>query len=265
MADSIFKHQFPPVCRRVTLLHDDLHGAGLGMTAKMMVFALIVVNRNGRTLVETESLRRWCTKAPGTLQCYYRPWTNCTLSGVHDVQNMSLKAFWGSRRWYGMSQSTASLQPRAFGILFRPRKIVTEYVHRLFEQCGGRDFWTVYYRNSPEKIKEQGGRLLPAFDRYIQKIPTSAKRILWQTSNPQGFVKMVEFSKNTSREYCHTNFTRHLHDMWGGRNVRFSDESGITGAVNGEAARSGVGCVTTWSSMWTWFMTVGTRQKVIIV
>ena len=180
------------------------------------------------------------------------------------MQNMSLKAFWASRRWYGMSKATASLQPRAFEILFRPRKFVINHVRRLIEQCGGRDFWTVYYRNSPEKLKEQGGRL-PEFDRYIRQIPTSAKRILWQTSNPQGFAKMLEFSASSSRQYCHTNFTRHLHDVWGGRNSSFNDESGIIGAVNGEAARNGVGCVTASSSMWSWFITVGTTQKVIIV
>ena len=263
MHGSIFAHQFPPVCQSITLLNDDLHGAGLGMTAKMMVFALITANKHGRTLMESESLRRWCTKPPGTLQCYYRPWTNCTLSGVQDVKNVSLQTFWRSGKWYGMSKSTASLQARAFNILFQPRKIVTDFVQRLIVQCGGTDFWTVHYRDSPEKKKERGR--LPAFDKYIQKIPTNATRILWQTSNPQGFLKMIEYSKKSDRKYCHTNFTRHINDVWGGRKPNVSDESGITGAVNGEAARRGIGSISYRSSKWNWFMTIGTNQTVILI
>lgn len=256
MADQS-QHQFPRTCSgRFTLLHDDLSGAGLGWTAKMMVFALVTVDREGRTLVEADSSRRWCTRAPGTLQCYYLPWTNCSLSNAFDVQNMSLRAFWASRKWYGMSSSTASLQPHAFEILFRPRALVSRHVEALTRQCGGTDYWTVHYRNSPEKLAER--RRLPPFEEYVRRIPPTAKRILWQTSDPRGFQRMMEHARTRPLPYCHTNFTRHIHDVWGGRSPLHRDASGMTGAVNGEAARRGVGCVSAAASAWTWFMTVGT-------
>ena len=263
MSDE-FPHQFPRTCSgQITLLHDDLRGAGLGWTAKMIVFALVEVNREGRTLLEAHSSGRWCSRAPGTLQCYYHPWTNCSLADAHDVRNMSLRDFWANRKWYGMSMSTASLQPHAFKILFRPRPSVMVHVEWLARQCGGTDYWTVHYRDSPEKRKERGR--LPPFEAYIRQLPSTAKRVLWQTSNPQGFQKMMDYTRTLSLPYCHTNFTRHSNDVWGGRDARYRDESGLTGAVNGEAARRGVGCVSTSTSSWNWFITVGTGQQLIAV
>jgi len=247
------------------VLKDDLHGAGLGWTAKLMVFVLIIARREGRILVEKEGSKRWCTKDPGTLQCYYLPWTNCSVeNGTRtDVKHLSLSKFSSKGTWYGMSKSTKKEQPDAFRLLFRPRPHILAKVEELISVCGGTDYWTVHVRHSPEKIKERGK--LPELSMYVSKIPPDAKRILWQTSNPKIFEKMMRVSRDMSFKYCHTNFSRHIHDVWGGRNDALKDESGLTGAINGEAARRGIGCISFEMSMWTWFITVGTDQRVVLL
>lgn len=261
---SLFRHQFPLRCPgRFLVLRDDLYGAGLGWTGKLMVFVLIIAKREGRILVEEEASRRWCTRSPGTLQCYYLPWTNCSVGDAADVKRMSLRRFSRGGSYYGMSRSTHDDQPAAFRLLFRPRPHILLQVDALIAQCGGADLWTVHVRDSPEKIKERGN--LPTLPQYLSKIPPDAKRILWQTSNPRVFRELMGFSRSSSFAYCHTNYSRRLHDVWGGRNTSMTDESGLTGAVNAEAARRGIGCISLRSSMWTWFITVGTNQTVVLV
>ena len=262
--NRFFRRQFPSsgCSRRFTVVRDDLYGAGLGFTAKLMTFALIVAERSGRILVEGESSRRWCTRRPGTLQCYYLPWTNCSLAHATDVRNLSLRHFQRGGSWYGMSRSTRMLQPDAFQLLFRPRKTIVYAVERVVAQCGGNDYWTVHVRDSPEKQRERGK--LPSVERYLSGIPHGTKRVLWQTSNPIIFDKLMRYSHNSTFRYCHTNFSRHVHDVWGGRNASANDESGYTGAINGEAGRRGIGCISLGSSAWTWFITVGTSQRTIL-
>ena len=264
-ANPFFRHQFPPKCPgRYTILRDDLLGAGLGWTAKLITFALIIAQKSGRILLEGESLQRWCTAHPGTLQCYYLPWTNCSLDDATDVQNLSLASFHRRGRWYGMSASTKDLQPAAFQLLYRPREQILSRVEHIIAQCGGSDYWTVHIRDSPEKRKERGR--LPGFDEYTFRIPNGTKRILWQTSNPNIFEHMLLYSQRHSKiRYCYTSFPRHVRDVWGGRNKSLNDESGLIGVLNGEAGRRGIGCISMSSSMWTWFITIGTKQRLITV
>ena len=257
------RHQFPRSCSgRFTVLHDDLHGAGLGFTAKLMSFALILSAKSGRVLVEGRSLRRWCTKEPGTLQCYYRPWTNCSLEHATSVQNLSLASFHRRGRWYGMSSRTKEEQAHAVQVLFRARAPVLTLASAVVAQCGGANYWTVHLRDSPEKRKERGA--LPPLRAYLSKIPPHAK-ILWQTSNPRLFEEALSFSRAHSVRYCHTNYSRHVNDAWGGRNTSMIDEAGITGAVNGALGRVGVGCISAKSSSWTWFLLVGTHQDAVLL
>ena len=264
-SNPFVQHQFPSRCPgRFTVVHDDMHGAGLGWTAKLLTFALIISRRQGRILVEGDSARRWCTHDPGTLLCYYRPWSNCSLAAASHVRNLSLALFHRKGVWHGMSASTTDLQPAAFQLLFRPRDEYLLHVERLIAQCGGDDFWTVHVRDSPEKRRERGK--LPSFDKYVARIPNGTKRVLWQTSNPSVFGQMMLFARSSRLpHHCYTNATRHTRDAWGGRNASLNDESALTGVVNGEAARRGSGCISLGSSMWTWFITVGTKQRVVLL
>lgn len=259
---DLVAHQFPASCHgRFAVLHDDLTGAGLGFTAKMIIYVLITVAREGRILIEARSSRRWCSKDPGTLQCYYQEWSNCSLSGSRDVKNVSLRLFHQSKRWYGMGHATRNLQPAAHALLFRPRPYVEWIVDQTIERCGGSDYWTVHIRDSPEKRKERGS--LPPVDAYLKRIPPGAKRILWQTANPHVFNEVVRYSQKQSFHYCHTNFTRHVNDVW--RDPGFEDEVGLTGAVNGELGRRGIGLISLETSMWTWFLSTGTNMPVLYV
>ena len=193
-SDPLFRNQFPSKCHgRFTALHDDAYDAGLGFTAKLLVYVLILSSAANRILVEVGSSSPWCTRDPGTLQCYYLPWTNCSLRHATSVHNTSLAEFYRSGIWHGMAARSQiehkSLQPEAFKLLFRPRAHVVDLVEKVVAQCGGTNFWTVHYRDSPEKRKERGR--LPSFDKYISKLPSSARRVLWQTSNPLGFRQMM--------------------------------------------------------------------------
>ena len=118
----------------------------------------------------------------------------------------------------------------------------------------------VHIRMSPEKEKERGR--LPSVEAYLKKIPDNASRILWQTSNPDVFERLSSYSNSHGHvRTCATNFSRHVNDVWGGRDVTRTDESDMTGAVNGELGRRGIGLISLRSSMWNWFLTIGTDLK----
>lgn len=262
---AIWKHQFPTSCsdRSYLFLHDDLQGAGLGFTAKLMAFVLFVAMHKGHILVEYPSTRRWCTTPPYTLQCYYGAWTNCTPTNASRAHHQSLKVFHGSGRWYGMSTSTARLQPAARDLLFAPRPHIRTHVDAVVAQCGGDAFWTVHIRDSPEKRQERGK--LPSVQKYLRQIPKQATRVLWQTSNPLAFRQARTYSRGRNITECYTNFSRHEHDVWGGRDVAYTNEAGITGAVNGELGRRGVGLISLRSSSWNWFLTVGKDMETVLI
>lgn len=86
--------QFPASCSRLLLLEDDMSGAGVGMTARLTVAALLLAMRESRVLLEVpvngswshrnahiagSKTPRWCGAAPFTWRCFYRPWTHCSL------------------------------------------------------------------------------------------------------------------------------------------------------------------------------------------
>ena len=85
MRKLVARHQFGSDCSRLLVLHDDAVGAGLGWTLRMTVYLLALAMSQNRTLVEAPASNtsdhrrgwRWCTAEPGTLQCFFRPWTHC--------------------------------------------------------------------------------------------------------------------------------------------------------------------------------------------
>ena len=163
-----------------------------------------------------------------------------------------------------MSSRTKEEQAHAVQVLFRARAAVLTLAGAVVAQCGGADYWTVHLRDSPEKRKERGRGAPPPFRAYTSKVPPHAK-ILWQTSNPKLFEEALNFSRAHGVRYCHTNYSRHVNDAWGGRNSSMIDEAGITGAVNGVLGRVGVGCISPKSSSWAWFLLVGTHQNAVLL
>lgn len=260
-ATNLFAHQFPLACNgRFLAVNDDLVGAGLGFTAILLARLLAVAVKERRVLIEVPSHQpsspRWCTAPPRTLQCYYRAWTNCSLSShATDVRNVSLRAYHQSREWYGKHKALAGFTPPPIQFLFRANDLVKRHADAVAARCGVGGFWTVHVRDSPEKRAELHKKKMPTFDAYMRKVPPSATRILWQTASPAAFSQMTAYAHaNPTVRFCSTSFSRHDNDVWGGRNSSMVDESGITGAVNGELGRRGQGLVSITSSMWTRFL-----------
>lgn len=78
-ARVIHASQHPKVCGRYLLVTDDLSGAGLGMTARLLEVLLLTAVQRRRVLLEVprNSPGRWCDRPPYTLTCFFRPWTHC--------------------------------------------------------------------------------------------------------------------------------------------------------------------------------------------
>ena len=260
---NLFAHQFPLACNgRFLAVNDDLVGAGLGFTAILLARLLAVAVKERRVLIEVPSHQpsssRWCTAPPRTLQCYYRAWTNCSLSHATDVRNVSLRAYHQSRKWYGQHKALAggiTTTPPPMQFLFRANHLVKRHADAVAARCGVGGYWTVHVRDSPEKRAELNKKKMPTFGAHMRKVPPSATRILWQTASPAAFAQMTAYAHaNPTMRFCATSFSRHDNDVWGGRNSSMVDESGITGAVNGELGRRGQGLVSLKSSMWTRFL-----------
>jgi len=264
---DLFNLQFPPVCHgRFMAVTDDLWGAGLGFTSTMLSRLMVVAVQKRRILIEVPAKKpRWCNQ---TLQCFYQPWTNCSLDQKGaDVLNVSLNRYHRSRLWYGTNKLTTSMQPHPAQFFFRPNALVQRHVNAVIAQCGGTDYWTVHVRDSPEKRAERPNNHFPDLQGYVSRLPQNVKRILWQTANPAAFQAILRYSsQRPGLRFCYTNFSRHTEDVWGGRNASFTYESGLTGAVNGELGHLGTGLISLQSSMWTNFLaSLNASMKVIAV
>ena len=80
-ARVIHASQHPAACGRYLLVTNDLVGAGLGMTARLLEVLLLTAVQRRRVLLEvplqTGEVGRWCDRPPYTLACFFRPWTHC--------------------------------------------------------------------------------------------------------------------------------------------------------------------------------------------
>lgn len=187
---------------------------------------------------------------PHSLQCYYLPWTNCTVRANSDVENISLHAFHRSKKWYGWSKLYEKQLPPAHKVLFRPRPHVISHANTVQTQCQNTSYWTIHIRNSPEKQAELHQKFLPTSDDYFNSLPRGIRHVLIQTANPICYARARALCAMRNLICCATEFPRHVNDIWGGRNKTLVDETGLTGAVNGELGRRGEGLVSLGSSMW---------------
>jgi len=274
---DIVRHQFPSVCHgRFLAVEDDLVRAGLGFTADMLSRLLYTAMLDRRILIEVRTKNpRWCTTPPATLECFYQPWTNCSQINREeggDVKRMSLRSYWSRGHWFGLKKHMHNMRPDPLQFLFRPNARVQRHVADVVAQCGGRDYWTVFLRDSPEKraeliqFKQMGpDDKLPGLEQYVRRLPGDVTRILWQTSNPALFEAAINYSKQREGlKYCYTNFSRYANDVWGGNNANLTDESGLTSAVNGELGRLGNGLISLKSSTWTSFLHAGNKRMRLI-
>ena len=101
LRETILSNQFPAdpaACNRTLLFYDNSVGGGLGYTAKMMGYALLIAVQERRVLIllpgnpsydakayghdHAHSTTRWCTRPPHSLACYYEPPTHCAPDGL---------------------------------------------------------------------------------------------------------------------------------------------------------------------------------------
>ena len=58
-AEAIRSSQFPSQCGRMLLIEDDLAGQGLGITAELIAYALLIAMRHRRVLLEVAVDPKW--------------------------------------------------------------------------------------------------------------------------------------------------------------------------------------------------------------
>ncbi|KAL1530416.1 hypothetical protein AB1Y20_001321 [Prymnesium parvum] len=78
---AIIASQHPLHCERFLLVEDDMNNSGIGFTAKVWSFALLLAVRTRRVLLEVpraSGRSRWCDRPPYSFQCLYEPWTHCS-------------------------------------------------------------------------------------------------------------------------------------------------------------------------------------------
>ena len=107
-------------CEKLLLVRNDLN-SGLGATIKTMSVLLLLSLKSGRAMLEAPS--SYCKNPPHTMQCVYKPYSNCTTgSEVTCVQLrpnqvqaasarcvvVSLKAVHGSTLWYGTGNTSSA-------------------------------------------------------------------------------------------------------------------------------------------------------------
>ena len=87
----VHRSQYPPSCDRYLVLVDPPSGMGLGWFSTLLVNMLATAMSENRVLIEVPyhalseragtvaKSARWCDREPYTLQCLYKPWTDCPL------------------------------------------------------------------------------------------------------------------------------------------------------------------------------------------
>lgn len=160
MRKLVARHQFGSDCSRLLVLHDDAVGAGLGWTLRMTVYLLALAMSQNRTLVEAPASNtsdhrrgwRWCTAEPGTLQCFFRPWTHCQpprnssppaeacrTSQACDrrpMAHVSMQDFLKRNSWYGLRRYVKVHHSRAFiDVLWRPRPWLEAHIECAERAC----------------------------------------------------------------------------------------------------------------------------------
>lgn len=251
---SIHASQFRKDCKRYLLLSDDMNKAGLGMSAKIIQLALLLAMRDNRVLMEHKSNRRWCTRPPYNLRCFYEPWTHCKYPPANaSIPNARMRPGLvqlrrNSRTDWHVNYTTTDLawvkasylhQHGSFfwskasflrynkslvaQFLFRPRQWVRRIAecHMLKHSLRPNNFVGVHVRYSPEKALElkQLGLLQPPVSAYSNLTATVAgllgtSHVFLQTASAHVVGEMRLHAARSSLNVSLTDNARSERDMW---------------------------------------------------
>ena len=270
-------NQFPESCDRMLILYDDAIEAGLGYTSKLIANALLLAIKEKRVLIMKEHpTRRWCSKFPFNLNCFYEPYTHCkppnkTLSqwskrhiNIKNVRITTLQIH-RSSFWYGAHPSKA-IYEATYELLFRPRFWVREIGKCIMKESNieNNKFIVVHARFSVDKKRERGSKL-PFLTEYLKPIKQLTNRtgignIFLQTSTPIAINLFQEWSLKYEWNLSFTKNKRSSRDLWMHSHKNHTyDPSGeqlsvIAQSVNAYIASFATYFLSPSSSMWTWFV-----------
>ncbi|KAL3899316.1 MAG: hypothetical protein SGPRY_012662, partial [Prymnesium sp.] len=281
---AMYASQFRRNCSRLLLVDDDMNMSGLGFTAKIWGFALLLAVRDDRVLIEGSALQnrsRWCDRAPFSFQCLYEPWTHCarpprgTPEAVPGGRPMMLSK-WPRRAavvhttlgrihrqgriWYYSQRSPV---PAAIKFLFRPRAWVKAIGNCMLRNAGldqGK-FISIHIRHSVEKMNE-GHKLhyqLPQFLAYhnLAKALLSGvgtRDVFLQTSSLIALQDFANFSRRHNVSVHYTDNPRSEHDTWGGWMTGSEMLQALVGAVNAYVSTHASVIASPGTSQWTAFL-----------
>jgi hypothetical protein len=252
--------QNPPSCDRFLVMVDPPSGMGLGWASTLLVSMLATAMIERRVLIEVPyhalsehaetkvKSARWCDREPYSLQCLYKPWTDCPLPSGPWSAGVSAEAKvakWGSREvvqrenanksvvllslqdyhyrgnWQGTWPHWARL-PRYAQTLARfitsPRPWVAAAAACYMRECGLEpgQFLTVHLRESAEKTREQRGRnTLPKLANYtaatelvLANMTAASSGVLVQTANGDLLKRFTQWARDRGIPVCVTNNRR---------------------------------------------------------
>ena len=283
-ATAIRASQFSTDCSKLLLVEDDMNNSGIGFTAKIWSFALLLAVRQGRVLLEVPrqaGVSRWCDRPPFSFQCLYEDWSHCQIPppGTSEVVpggrplKMSkwphlapvVRTGLGRLHRQGMLwwSSGRSPIPSAEAFLFRPRPWVRAIGDCLMQESGllpGK-FLSIHIRHSKEKADE-GKKLhvqLPVFKAYhvltdALVLDTGIRHVFLQTASPAALTDFTQYALTRNLSISYTDNPRSENDAWGGWQHGSEMEQATIGAVNAYVGSLAAIVVSPEISIWTDFL-----------
>lgn len=281
---AMYASQFRRDCRRVLLVDDDMNNSGIGFTAKIWSFALLLAMRDHRVLLEvqrTNGHSRWCDREPYSFQCLYEPWSHCPepppdIPAIVPSGRPLRLSTWPHRApvvrtslgrlhrqgaiWYGSKKSPVSAATR---FLFRPRAWIRKIGECIMGRAGLKpsDFVSIHLRHSVEKSAEgkKLNALLPHFEAYhtlasALALDAGTRQIFLQTASPSGLADFSAFAHAQNLGLVYTDNPRSEHDSWGGWSPGSEMLQAVVGAVNAYISSHATVVASPGLSIWTEFL-----------
>jgi hypothetical protein len=244
-------------CDKFLYVANDLQ-AGLGATMKIISLSMLLAYNSRRVLLETPG--NYCNTPPHTMQCVYLPWSpcdappNCSAKRVRAMHvrsspfrcvEVSLKEFWKSRIWYGTGKYMyrTNISYALTKLLASPTAASAQCADDTIRRClnNAQDYAFVHIRDSPEKRREQGKRLVTNTSAYIDAARSARLPIIWSTFS----MKHVERVHAQFPDACFVNQEVGVHDADPSK-VLFSN------ACSGHVARRSRAYIGSSWSMMSW-------------
>ena len=281
---AMIASQFRTDCSRLLLVEDDMNTSGVGFTAKIWAFALLLAVRDNRVLLEVsrvQGVSRWCDREPFSFQCLYEPWSHCQIPppntpqavpggrpmklttwphGANVVRTGLGRIHRQGQIWYSAKHSPITV---ASHFLFRPRKWVRDIGECVMRKAGLRPghFVSIHIRYSVEKLAEgkRLGATLPALSAYhplAESLATDAgtRKIFLQTASVVGLEDFTSFASKQKLKVFYTDNPRSEHDSWGGWLIGAEMMQSAVGAVNAYISSLAAVTASPGISLWTDFL-----------